>query len=141
MNKWGTNSKRHWKTLCPDLQLLSDTVLQIHDCSLIDGHRGEFRQNKYYEDGTSSVKWPNSMHNKLPSQAMDLAPYLPGVNPYDHEHVLQFSGIVLCAATMLYDQGLMSKRTIWGGTWKEKIGVPFAFDENRFYDGIHFQLV
>jgi peptidoglycan L-alanyl-D-glutamate endopeptidase CwlK len=140
-NAWGRKSKEQYDTAHPDLQLIADTVLQIHDCSFKQGHRDQATQDKYFNNGTSKVKWPNGKHNKTPSQAMDLAPYIKGENPYDMERVLFFAGIVMAVADMLYSQGKISHKLKWGGSWRTEANAVFAFDRNGFFDGIHFELV
>lgn len=140
MNKWGKKSLFHYKTLHPDLKVLADEVLKIHNCSLFQGYRDEETQNKYYNNGTSKVKYPYSKHNIEPSEAMDLAPYIPGEDPYDMERVLVFAGIVIGIADKLYREGTMANRLKWGGTWSTKADSVFAFDDDRFFDGIHFEL-
>lgn len=140
-NSWGAKSKEQYNTAHRDLQLIADTVLAIHDCSFMQGHRDEKTQNTYFQNKTSSVKWPNSKHNSLPSMAMDLAPYIKGENPYDMERVLFFAGIVIAVADMLYKQGKITHKLKWGGSWSTEANATFAFDRNGFYDGIHFELV
>lgn len=140
MKKWGKKSLEQYKTLDPDLQLLADEVLKIHDCSIFQGYRDEKTQNKYFESGTSSVKYPLSKHNFYPSRAIDLAPYIKDEDPYDMERVLFFAGIVVAVADRLYREGSMAHRLKWGGTWSYNAEAKFAFDRNGFYDGIHFQL-
>lgn len=146
MNKWGKRSLLHYKTLHPDLQLFADEVLKIHDCSIFQGFRDEETQNKYFENGTSHVIWPNSKHNRNPSLAIDLAPYIPNEDPYDMERVLYFAGICRTVADQLYRDNLIAHEIIWGGTWSTKADAKFMFDvikpngRKGFFDGIHWEL-
>jgi peptidoglycan L-alanyl-D-glutamate endopeptidase CwlK len=140
MNKWGKKSLAHFRTLHPDLQVLADEVLAIHDCSIFQGYRDKETQNKYFDNKTSKVKFPFSKHNKDPSEAIDLAPYIPGGDPYDMERVLFFAGIVRGVADRLHDEGSMEFRLKWGGAWSIKAESPFGFDNNKFFDGIHWEL-
>lgn len=146
MSKWGNKSYEQYKTLHPDLQVFADEVLKIHDCSIFQGYRDEATQNKYFANGTSHVKFPDGPHNKMPSHAIDLAPYIPGSDPYDMERVLFFSGICRAVADKLYREGLIAHRIKWGGSWSVKADAPFAFDVTKpngkkgFFDGIHFEL-
>jgi len=141
MRKWSTKSKSKLDTCHPDLILIANEVLKIHDCSVFEGHRGEEKQNKYYDAGTSSVRFPNGKHNVMPSKAIDLAPYKRGDNPYDMENVLFFAGVVMAIAHKLYEEGKISHKLKWGGSWRVEADAVFAFDRNGFYDGIHFELV
>lgn len=147
MSTWSSKSKARLDTCHNDLQILANEVIKVHDCSVFEGFRNEEKQNKYYANGTSRVKFPNGKHNKMPSMAIDLAPYKPGHDPYDMENVLYFAGIVLAIAARLYDEGKMSHRVRWGGTWSTKLDDPFQFDvvkangKKGFFDGIHFELI
>ena len=145
MSRWVKKSLEQYDTLHPDLQLFADEVLKIHDCSIFQGHRDEETQNKYYRNGTSHVRWPEGKHNRIPSDAIDLAPYLPGADPYDMERVLFFAGICMAVAKDLYDRNLISKKIKWGGSWSSNPEFPFMFDvikpngRKGFFDGIHFE--
>ena len=140
MNKWGKKSLANYRMLHSDLKELADCVLKVHDCSIFQSYRDKETQNKYFKNGTSQVEWPNSKHNQTPSEAIDLAPYISGIDPYDMEHVLHFAGVVQGIAAKLYSEGVMSRKLRWGGSWKSQIDVKFAFENNRFFDGIHFEL-
>lgn len=141
MNKWSGKSQAKLNTCHHDLQVIANTVLEIHDCSVKEGYRNEETQNRYYDKGTSKVKYPNGNHNVLPSKAIDLAPYKKGDNPYDMENVLFFAGVVMAIAYELYKSGEISHKLKWGGSWRTEADAVFAFDRNGFYDGIHFELV
>ena len=47
----------------------------VRDIIILFGYRGEKEQNEAFERGTSKLRWPNSKHNRLPSLAVDIAPY------------------------------------------------------------------
>jgi len=141
MNAWSKRSKTNLETCHKDIQTIAEAVLQIHDCTVICGHRDELYQDMAYNSGNSKVQWPNSKHNSLPSTAVDLAPYKKGHDPYDMEDVLYFAGIVMATAEGLHRDGLIEHRLKWGGTWSVLADAPFAFDRMGFFDGIHFELV
>lgn len=145
MNKWGRKSKANYRQLSEDLQVLADAVLEVHDCSILQAYREEAVQNKYFANGTSKVQWPDSKHNSMPSDAMDLAPHIPGADPYDMENVLRFGGLVVGIAAKLYKEGVMERPIIWGGTWRTEGDAVLAFDrisangKKGFFDGVHFE--
>jgi len=141
MAKWSSKSQAKLDTCHSDIQLIANTVLEIHDCSVLEGHRGEQKQNEYYSNGTSQVKFPDGTHNTLPSMGIDIAPYKKGDDPYDMENVLYFAGIVMAVAHQLYVDGKISHLLRWGGNWSTEADAKFAFDRNGFFDGIHFELV
>ncbi len=47
----------------------------VEDITVLCGHRGEEAQNKAFADGASKKRWPDSEHNTMPSNAVDVAPY------------------------------------------------------------------
>lgn len=137
MNKWSKKSAVKLASCHNDLQVLANVVLQVHDCSVLCGHRTEEAQNMAYYSGKSKVKWPNSKHNTYPSMAIDLAPYQKGKDLFNRERVLHFAGIVLGVADRLYLEGKMKHRIRWGGDWD----MDNDFQEHSFFDGVHFELI
>lgn len=47
----------------------------VTDLTVLCGFRGEKEQNEAYAKKASKLQWPNSKHNVLPSNAVDMAPY------------------------------------------------------------------
>lgn len=81
------------------------------DFSVICGHRNEKDQLIAFQENKSKLLWPNSKHNKWPSQAFDLVPH-----PVDWKNINRFymlAGVILSIANRL-EINLM-----WGGFWKE----------------------
>lgn len=68
-------SSQKLRTCDPKLQLLFNKVILYRDCTILEGHRGEAKQNEYFKKGTSQLPWPKGNHNTLPSFAVDVAPY------------------------------------------------------------------
>lgn len=60
----------------------------VSDITVICGYRGEQEQNDAFARGASTLKWPNSKHNHLPSLAVDLAPY-----PVDWKDTKRFESL------------------------------------------------
>lgn len=138
MNKWSNTSKARLDTCHPELIILANAVLPIHDCTVVCGFRSEADQMDAYNNKKSKVMWPHSKHNKTPSVAIDLAPYLASdPDLWDREQGLFFAGIVKGVAEMLYKSGAMSRKIRWGGDWDSDNN----FKEHSFYDGVHFELV
>lgn len=128
MNKWSNTSKERLEQCDERLQALAEAVLQIHDCSVLTGHRSENAQNQAYVEGYSSIQWPNSKHNKLPSLAIDLAPF-----PIDWENTKRFyyfAGIVMGVAKQ------MNLPIRWGGDWD----MDNDLDDSNFLDLVHFEI-
>ncbi len=111
-----------------DIQKLFTEVVLGFDCSIIEGHRPEEKQDEMFELGRSKLKWPKSKHNKEISNAVDSAPY--PIDWEDRERFLYFGGYVLGVAFKM-NIGLR-----WGGDWDRDTQVK----DNRFDDLVHFEL-
>jgi hypothetical protein len=128
MNHWSPISRQRLGTCATPLLELFNTVLQECDCSIIDGHRSKERQNRYFAEGKTQVKWPDSNHNSSPSNAVDVIAYPLRWN--DRERQTLFAGLVL---------GIASERgigIIWGGNWRG----DFQVADNKYDDMVHFQM-
>lgn len=121
MPSFGPSSRRHLETLDPELQEVLNEAINHYDFSIIDGHRDMERQNHYFNEGVSKVRWPNSRHNTFPSQAVDVVPY-PGGFDNPNSAFDRMATYILSAAARL-DVPLE-----WGGHWKS------------FPDYAHFEL-
>lgn len=75
MFKYGKRSLTNIAQCHPDLQRIANELIKRMDVMVICGHRGQRDQDEAYRTGKSKLKWPNSKHNKIPSQAMDVVPY------------------------------------------------------------------
>ena len=128
MPKFGKTSKKRLETAHPDLQEIFNEVIEKIDCSVLEGHRGEEMQNKYFDQGKSKVKYPDGRHNKIPSLAVDVTPYPVDWN--DRERQTLFAGYVLGVASQL---GFNIR---WGGDWNQDVSVA----DNKFDDFPHFEL-
>ena len=140
MAKYGARSSRVLSTLHPDLQRVFQAVLDLgFDHSLIEGHRTEEDQNYYFDSGRSKVKFPDSKHNTLPSEAVDAMPYFKTHPHIDWQHkpsIFHFAGVVRGVAAMLYEQGEITHMVRWGGDWDKDFDVR----EKQWDDTPHFEL-
>lgn len=120
-------------TCDPNLVKLFTEVVKIVDCTVICGHRGQKDQDQAFAEGRSKLKWPNGQHNKLPSRAVDVAPYYPDtkIRWNDAKGFIHFAGIVRGVAAGL---GIKVR---WGGDWDG----DFDLLDNSFNDLPHFELV
>ena len=75
MPRFGKSSKKRLLTCDKRLQDVFNEVIKYVDCSVLEGHRGEERQNKLKEEGKSKVSYPKGRHNASPSRAVDVVPY------------------------------------------------------------------
>jgi peptidoglycan L-alanyl-D-glutamate endopeptidase CwlK len=128
MAKFGKKSKMVLSTCEKDLQKVFNEVIKHVDCSVIEGHRSEKRQNELFEKGFTKVKYPNGRHNSYPSRAVDVVPY--PIDWDDRERFHLFAGFVLATARSM---GITLR---WGGDWN----MNFEVDDNKFDDFPHFEL-
>ena len=128
MPRFGKRSIGRLQTCDQKLQELFYEVVKHFDCSIIEGHRGEERQNKAYADGKSKVKYPNGKHNKFPSVAVDVAPY--PIDWSDRDRFHYFGGFVLGVAKE------MGMNIRWGGDWNQDTETK----DNKFDDLVHFEI-
>ena len=128
MPKFGKRSKSKLETCDKRLQDVFNEVIKYRDCSVLEGHRSEERQNQLFEEGKTKVKYPNGRHNSNPSLAVDVTPY--PIDWDDRERQTLFAGFVIGVASQ------MGIRLRWGGDWN----MNFEVDDNQFDDFPHFEI-
>ena len=129
MPRFGKKSRERLATCDERLQKVFNEVINYVDCSVLEGHRGEERQEKLFKDGKTKVHYPNGRHNASPSRAVDVVPY--PVDWDDRERFHLFAGFVLGIA---YSMDISLR---WGGDWNQN----FEVDDNQFDDFPHFELI
>ena len=128
MPRFGSRSKSRLSTCDDRLQDLFKQVVKGFDCTVIEGHRGKEKQNAAYAKGNSKLKYPKGKLNKMPSIAVDVAPY--PVDWSDRDRFHYFGGYVLGIAKQM---GLNIR---WGGDWD----MDTQTKDNRFDDLVHFEI-
>ena len=128
MPHFGKKSKERLATCHEDLQKVFNEVIKVVDCSVLEGHRDERRQEQLFSEGKTKVHYPMGRHNSKPSRAVDVVPY--PVDWKDRERFHLFSGFVLGVASGM---GITLR---WGGDWN----MNFRVDDNKFDDFPHFEL-
>jgi peptidoglycan L-alanyl-D-glutamate endopeptidase CwlK len=78
MYKFSQRSLQRLNTCDPKLRALCIDAIKYVDFSVISGHRTKAEQDAKFPKYTK-LQWPNSKHNKMPSHAVDVAPY---IKPY-----------------------------------------------------------
>ena len=76
MPSFGKRSQKNLATCCNEWQHILNTAITVYDFSLVCGFRPEAVQNKLFEIGASKLRWPNGKHNRNPSDAVDIYPYV-----------------------------------------------------------------
>ncbi len=128
MYRYSERSKKKLATCAASLQTVFNKVILQVDCTILEGHRGEARQNEMFRTGKSKLNWPDSLHNSQPARAVDAVVYPIDWN--DWRRMTLFAGFVLGLAT---ESGV---GLIWGGDWD----CDFKVSDQTFHDLPHFQL-
>lgn len=106
----GNASRVKLATCHPDLRRLVEAVAAgvdqgdlatagIRDITVVCGYRGQAEQDQAYAAGASKLRYPNSRHNSVPAQAVDLAPY--PIDWKNRDAFLVLRGYVLATAARL----------------------------------------
>ena len=121
MAEFGKVSAERLATCHDELQALMNRAIMNTpiDFCIACGHRGQEDQDKAFAQGYSKVKWPNGNHNKIPSNAVDVVPFVDGKAVWDDIDLFdKLAGhIALCAKDLNLDM-------VWGGTWTEFRDYP-----------------
>jgi peptidoglycan L-alanyl-D-glutamate endopeptidase CwlK len=93
-------------------------------------------QEKAFREKRTKLHYPRSTHNKLPSMAVDVAPYPV---KWDNKYInrfYHFGGYVQGMADRLKEQGVISHNIGFGGDWDG----DRDFSDQNFNDLVHFWL-
>ena len=120
MYVFSLKSQDRLNTCTPDLVRLFNEVIKHRDCKVICGRRDAQAQFQAYKNGYSKKKYPNSYHNRFPSQAADVTPH--PLDWDDIEGFKAFGNFVLGVAAV------MEINIEWGGRFE------------GFFDGAHYQI-
>lgn len=133
MRKWSRKSKIVLDRLDPRLQVLVTRIRdEVVDISLISGYRGPDEQNELFEIGASTLRWPDSKHNKLPSIAVDLQPY-----PYPEYEPKLWGSLGYIAGRAFAIAAEEGFRIRWGGDWDGDGDLT----DQKFDDLFHLELI
>lgn len=128
MPSFSIRSKDNLSTCDKRLQKLFNEVIRHWDCTILQGHRGEFSQNKAFLEGRSKLRYPKSKHNQNPSKAVDVAPY-----PIDWDDLQRFYMFVGFVRGIAIKMGIKIRvGADWDGDgqWKDQ----------NFHDLPHFEI-
>lgn len=134
MSFLGAASNAKLDTCHTDLQRLMHAVAERVNFTVLCGHRTKEEQNQAVVEGKSKTPWPQSKHNSLPSQAVDIWPYAEGIHWEDIAAAARLMGYVQATADQL---GIKIRLGMdWDMDWRSAGKDP---GEN-FYDGPHVEL-
>lgn len=140
MAVFSSRSERKLATLHPDLQTVMRRGIIYFDFTIVDGFRGEEKQNEAFETGRSTKPWPESKHNNTDEEGnplslgVDIAPWFK-----EEPHIRwnkPGSFIYVCAR--LVQIGIdINVPVRWGGDWDMDTEL---YDQN-FNDWGHLELL
>jgi len=116
------------------LQNILREAIKSVDFTILCGHRNKEDQDKAVAEKKSTLKWPNSKHNFLPSRAVDIAPYFGTGTPLDWEEKAAFARLYGYISRIAEEQGVAIR---WGGDWNNN----FRTNDERLVDMPHIELV
>lgn len=122
MPKFSKTSEERLKMCHPDLVAVCRELIKQYDFSVLCGHRGKEEQNKAFKNGTSHLIYPQSAHNKMPSHAVDIAPY-----PIDWGNLMRFRELwhrFDALANLMRERGEIESEFEWGGEWNSLKDYP-----------------
>lgn len=126
---FGSASAERLYTCHHDLQRLLQEAIKLVDFSVLCGHRSEEDQTVALNTGRSKVAYPNSKHNKLPSLAVDIAPY-----PIDWDNIARFAHLQGVIRGLAHLMGIEIRL---GGDWD----MDGDITDHKFMDWPHIELV
>lgn len=132
--KFGNRSRQNRSRVHPDLVKICDEVLalNIFDFGIVSGYRGQDEQNKLFFEGRSQVEWPDSKHNKDPSEAFDFVLYINGNANWDNTNSWYMAIGIFRAVAVVHNIPIRV-----GGDWDG----DFSTKDQTFFDLGHIQLV
>jgi peptidoglycan L-alanyl-D-glutamate endopeptidase CwlK len=134
MAKLGQASETKLMDCTADMQRLMRAVVERlpppYDLTILVGHRGQAEQDAAFASGNSEKRWPDSMHNQLPSKACDISLY-----PVDWSDKIGFGWLAGFVFAVAVELGL-AQRLRWGGDFNRNGKA----NDDHFSDLDHFEL-
>lgn len=133
-------SKERLKSVNATLGLLVIEARKIVPFRVLEGHRGKEAQDKAFMEGKTKLQWPNGKHNRLPSDAVDLAPlYFEGsVVKIDWSDLIAFGRIMGVIQAISHQ---MKVRLRFGLDWDGDFRSVNRDPNESFLDAPHVEIV
>lgn len=109
MPKFSERSLKNLAEVHVSLQKIFSEVIKRIDCVILWGYRGKEDQEKAFSEGDSELHYPHSKHNKIPSLAVDCAPY-----PIDWNDFASFKEL---GKIVLEEAKNLNIKIRWGAEW------------------------
>lgn len=105
MYSFGKHSKKQLDTLHEDLKDVLNAAIKYVDFTIVEGLRDEKSQMMYFSQGKTKVQYPYSKHNKTPSLAVDIVPWVKGIGT-DWNNRERFKNIVFFIKGIAFSKGI-----------------------------------
>lgn len=118
MPVFSEQSEERLRTCDQRLQYLMRRAIQRTpiDFTVLCGFRDKEAQEAAFAAGTTTLHWPHGNHNRMPSLAVDVAPY-----PVDWNDEHRFE---LLAHYILGIAHALDMQVVWGGNWRRPHDMP-----------------
>lgn len=142
---YGRRSLRHIGECHPDLQRVAHKAMEIAetlgmDLSCTEGSRGEVEQNAAVARKTSKVRYPDSRHNKVPSEAIHLQLFpVKWPQKTDSQRIFakKTGRFYMCAIIVMWAAHLCNVSLRGGYDWDRDGDIM----DQDFDDLTHFELI
>jgi len=133
MRTWSNSSSNNLITCDPKLEWLMTKVRdEVADISILEGYRDEARQNQMFDEGKSTLRFPDGNHNVFPSMAVDFQPY---PMPVSKKKLWAALAYIAGRAIEIGKQNNIKIR--WGGDWN----MNGDLTDQNFDDLYHLELL
>jgi peptidoglycan L-alanyl-D-glutamate endopeptidase CwlK len=128
MPKFSQKSRSQLDTCCDEIRIVLCEAIREIDFSVICGYRSNHVQQELYEQNLSKSPAGYSKLNRIPSDAVDIAPW--PIDWEDTDRFIYFAGHIMRIA--------MSRCILvrWGGDWNMDTKL-----NKRFKDLAHFEVL
>jgi len=132
MYQFSQSSKTRLYTAHPELIEVFEIAILVSpiDFGIACGMRNRENQEAAFKTGVSQVNWPDSKHNRTPSDAVDFFESV-GNDSYNDVALIHFvAGLIMGIAN---SKGYKFR---WGGAWNGTLNK-----ENQFNDIVHIERI
>jgi len=141
---FSNSSLKKLETCHKDIQVILKELIKYYDFSVVEGHRSQETQIKYFAEGKSKLDGINkkSKHQSYPSMAVDIMPWKSGTNAFsgkelDSRRFYLMMGMVKAIALRLKEEGKITYDVRFGLDWDG----DDTFNDQTFHDLPHFELI
>jgi peptidoglycan L-alanyl-D-glutamate endopeptidase CwlK len=131
---YGKTSEARLSTCSEAVQRVMRRAAKYLNISILCGVRGEQEQEAAFNSGASKVRWPDSDHNTIPSDAVDAGIYRPDIRNVDYDDHAAFGTLNGVVQVCAEEEGCVA---IWGHDWDHDNN----YKEHDFKDRPHWLIL